>query len=236
MSSAVPFPLASIKLHTDLQVRGGTDFNTVRRYALAMREGARFPAITLAEIGANLYIIDGHHRFNAAHQAGEVTIMANKRRMSLNEATREAYASNRDHGRNLSQKEKQHAFTRYIELGMHLDEWGMVKPLRQIAHECPVYAFQTIGRKLTEQGISAPRGDVKPYRYGYDCADNEPSDDDLALDQVSLLATFEEHLASAMASYARLDGKCRGDALGKLRSLVRGLDGSPTHPAMPLEI
>lgn len=221
-SPAQRLSLDGIKLHPDLQIRGGTDFGTVRRYAREMRQGDEFPAITLAEVGGNLYIIDGHHRYDAAQQAGLKAILATKRRMSLSQARLAAYAANGQHGRKITATEKQHAFARFIELGMHLNAAGNVKPLRQIADECPVYSFQHIGRKLKERGIKAPRGDVKPYTYGYGCAE-ETADEARSEDDETLLDDFRQHLASAMSIYNRLDASTQATALTEMREQVTGL-------------
>lgn len=233
---AAQLALSAIKLHPDLQVRGGTNYATVKKYARAMREGASFPAIQLAEVGGNLYVVDGHHRYEAAEMAKRLTILATKRRMSLHEAARQAFASNRLHGRLMTQREKQHAFNHFIEMKMHLDEFDTVKSLRQIAAECPVYDFRTIGRKLKERGINAPLPDVKPFLRGYGPAPEELSEEDLALEQSSLLSAFKDHLASAMASYNRLDAPLRSVALGGLQELVKDLGGPPTAPVPTLDI
>jgi hypothetical protein len=128
-----------------------------------------------------------------------------------------------DHGRPLSNRDKQHAFARYINLGLHLNGEDAVKPLRQIARECPVYDFRTIGRKLNELGIRAPREDVKPYRLD-DTKGWEPSEDELALEQLSALTTFRQRLAEAMSSYALLDEAMRAQAFNELNTVVRSLE------------
>jgi hypothetical protein len=89
-------PLQAIKLHTDLQIRKGTDFATVRRYSREMKSGAVFPPILAAKVGMNIYIIDGHHRYEAAVRAGLGALKAIVRTMTLREAIREAFKSNQD--------------------------------------------------------------------------------------------------------------------------------------------
>jgi len=217
-------PLAAIKQHPDLQIRGGTDFATVRRYAQAMRRGETFPAIDLAHIGPNLYIIDGHHRFEAAQLADLTSIDATSRRMSLKAAIHAAFRSNQAHGRSLTQREKQHAFQQYLELGLHLDDQGHVKPLRQIAQECPVYAFQTIARKLIDFGVRVPRDDVGSFRLSVEEEREWLSEDDIALEQESLLSLFQQHLNDALEAYGRLDTKHREIAFEQLARVIRDLE------------
>lgn len=229
-------PLAAIKTHPDLQIRGGTDHTTVKRYAEAMKRGADFPPIRLAQVGENLYVIDGHHRYEAAHRAGERVLKATKRRMSLREAQREAFTANQDHGRRLTRKEQQHAFDAYIAADLHLHEGnslgvipGTVKSLRTIAAECPVYTFQSIGRKLKERGIEADREDVKDYDWSYADWEKEWEEDptDFELEQSSLLSAFREKLDATAASFALLEGASREEALFALRGLVESLRGLP---------
>lgn len=243
-TDAQSFPLASIKTHPDLQIRGGTDFLTVKRYAQAMQRGDDFPAVSLAEVGGNLYIIDGHHRYDAALAAGKLVIKATKRRMSLREARSLAFTVNQDHGRRLTNKEKQHAFAAYIASGLHLNDEerldvlpGTVKTLRAIAAECPVYDFRTIGKKLKERGINVPRDTVKPFlaHETYPTDGIEP--EDLELEQTSLLRTFKERLGVALSSYGIMDARRQREVRTILRMHVEALDDDTVKTQhQPLEI
>jgi hypothetical protein len=235
--SARLYPLSSIDTHPRLQVRGGTDPRDVARYAKAMKKGDAFPAITLAQIGPKLYVIDGHHRLEAAYCAGVSNIMATQKRMSLDDAQREALQANHDYARRMSGKEKEAALWGYIQAGLHLDEFGFAtKSLRVIAAECPVYTFQHTGKKLNQWGISAPRDDVKPFRpYDRD-AEDDLSPEDIALEELSLRAVFNEHLKAARASYGHLNDDSRDVALAAIRDLVNDLSATPDAPVCLLDI
>ena len=225
------YALGSIETHARLQVRGGPRPALVNSYAKAMDQGASLPAISLARIGAKLYVIDGHHRLEAARSAGLPSIKATSKRMSLDEAHRQALASNHDHGKGLNPKEKRAAFLGYIEAGMHLDEFGLTKSLRTIAAECPVYSFQHIGKKLKELGIHASRDDVKPYRHaGYLDDNDELSLDDLALEELSLRSVFNSHLEAAKASFGILNDASRQSALQALATMIDELAGRSAAP------
>jgi hypothetical protein len=221
------YPLNSIKTHPRLQVRGGTDDRTVERYAKAWGGAHDFPPIALAEIGRKLYVIDGHHRLQAAQLAGVTSIYATQKRMTLDQAHREALRANQDHGKSLSNKEKQAALRGYIDAGLHLDDdWKLPKSLRTIAYECPVYTFQHIGRKLKEWEIDVPRDDVKPFRP-YDGDDDEDglSPEDIALEDLSLRAEFAQHLDAAQATYGLLNDLSRKVALAAVEKLLQDLSG-----------
>lgn len=238
---ATPYPLTAIKVHDRLQVRGGTNPATVKSYANAMLKGEVFIPIQLAEIGGNLYVVDGHHRLEAAHQAGRLTIDATRQRMSLNDAHVAALGSNGGHGRNLTQKEKQAALQGYIDADLHLhcdsDDLmvvnGSVKSLRTIAAECPFYHHTHIGRKLKALGIEAPRDDIKPYHPGYR---EDEDEEDIALEETIVLTAFRQHLDAAMASYGLLGDTCRATALEALRGLVDALQPPSDTQASTLEV
>lgn len=217
------YPLRSLSYHKRLQIRGGTDHATVQRYKKAMQGGETFPPITLAEIGGKLFVVDGHHRLEAAHAAGLPNISGTQRRMSLDDAHKAAVVANTTHGRRLTQKEQQHAFASFIAEGLHLDPSGNALPVRAIAELCPVYSFQTISRKLRELGIDAPREDVLPWR-GSSHNDEGPSPEDLELEEEIQLATFRDHLASAASTYGALSDTARRSALMALRELQEGLE------------
>lgn len=222
------YPLGSIDTHARLQVRGGTRPALVNSYAKAMDQGASFPAISLARIGPKLYVIDGHHRLQAARSVGLRSIKATSKRMSLDDAQRQALAANRDHGVRLGNKEKQAAFLGYIDAGLHLDALGVPKSLRTIASECPVYGFQHVSKLLKKLNIDASRDDVKPYRpAGRFDDEDELSPDDVALEEMSLRSVFDGHLEAAKASFGILNAASRQSALQALEVMVDELAGRP---------
>jgi hypothetical protein len=217
------YPIGAIATHARLQIRGGTDHATVRRYKKAMQAGESFPAITLAEIGGKLYVVDGHHRLEATEAAGLSTILGTHRRMSLDAAHREAALSNAKHARPLNRKEKQNAFASFIEHSLHVGLSGKTKPVRTIAAEFPHYSFQTVSRKLKEMGIDAPREDVGEWRYTTRGSD-EPTPEDLELEDAILLGEFRKHLDAATTSYGLLTDASRCIALTALKALMDDLE------------
>lgn len=235
-------PLQAIDKHPRLQPRGGTSNTTIKAYAADMKKGDVFPPLHLAQIGRKLYIIDGHHRFEAALLAGREELPAFKQRYkSLDQAQLAALQSNLAHGKRMTNAEKKAAFTSYIENGLHLwgdDDFphvpGTVKPYRRIAAQCPVYDFRTIGRKLKEFGIIAPRDDVAPFDpYRYEREDG-PTEDDLAEEEAIILADFRIHIDAAAASYGLLGDETRVVALEVLRTLLQNLEEPKDRPALEI--
>ena len=242
--TAVNLPLVSIETHNRLQPRGRTNYRRVRQYAAAMSAGQSFPPIIVGRIGKKQYVIDGHHRLEAASLAALQGLPAIiKPFRTLNDAHRAALQCNLGHGKSMSNAEKQHAFREYIAADLHLHDDsdlshipGSVKSLRTIAAECPVYDFRTVGRKLKELGIKAPRDEVKPYRPDADDDWDGPSDDDIATEDTIQLAQFREHLAGVATAIGHLSAVPRDAALHELRELIAALSKADQTPEAPLEI
>jgi len=216
------YPFDTLKTHERLQPRGGVNEATIQRYVNDMRKGDEFPPIGLARVGPNLYVYDGHHRLEAAHALGRNGINATVTRMTLDEAHRAAIAANLKHGRQMTNREKDHAFAAYIEYGLHLDKAGEVKSCRQIASECGVYSFSHVSRKLKAMGIDAPRDDVKPFNRHH--RGNGDDEFDLALltseDDEITASTFYRQLQDLKVTCALLSRDDRKKAAEALRNIA----------------
>lgn len=107
----------------ELQVRKELNGSMIRRYAMAYRERAKMPPITVARLVAEevFVLIDGWHRVAAAKQEGMTTIGAEIVECpSLAEARWLAAQANLTHGVPLKKKEVREVFRRYIETKQHL--------------------------------------------------------------------------------------------------------------------
>jgi hypothetical protein len=110
--------------------------------------------ISVAQIGKALWAVDGFHRLHAARGAGLETISANVARMSLEEARDFALLANTKHGKRLTPRDKDRIFSRYVELGRHLDAHGAVKACRTIADELDhIISHETARKKLKALGV-----------------------------------------------------------------------------------
>ncbi len=221
------YPLASLSTHQRLQVRGGTNDATVSAYVSAMRQGAKFPPIEIAQVGRKLYVIDGHHRLAAAISAGWLSLPGSARRMSLEEAHLVALSCNREHGRQMTQAEKGAAFQGYLDAGLYLDEFKTPKSLSMIAADCPFYSRGHIGKLMRQYGIRTGDTDAPAHKW----SNLEPSDDDLAEEDAILWTTFQGHLADTAAAIGPMSAERREQAIRGLRELADAL--SPASPPAP---
>jgi len=95
---------------TGLQTRVAVDDAALADYADAMRDGARFPPVTVYEdADGTLYLADGYHRVGAAKIAGKSIILAEVTRGTFADALRHALGANAQHGLRRSNADKQHA-------------------------------------------------------------------------------------------------------------------------------
>lgn len=229
--SALPsvreYPIASLSTHQRLQVRGGTNEATVSAYASAMRQGAQFPPIEIAQIGLKLYVVDGHHRLAAAAAAGLVSLPGSERRMSLDEAHLVALSRNREHGRQMTQAEKSAAFRSYLDAGLYLDEFKATKSLSMIAADCPFYSRGHIGKLMRHYGIRTSDVEGPAHKW----SNLEPTEEDLAEEGAILWTTFQRHLDDTAAAIGPMSAEARERAIRKLRELADAL--SPASPPAP---
>lgn len=112
--------LRDVLVNPEWQVRTRLDAPTVRRYADIMARGQDFPAIKVARIGGNLFLVDGAHRMEAARQAGRIVIQAEiVDGLSEAEARWEAACANLSHGLPLKSKEHRAVFRAFVKAGKH---------------------------------------------------------------------------------------------------------------------
>jgi len=133
---SAPVDAESITRDPALQVRGGTDPATARKYANDMKAGAKFPPVELAETeDGTLLLVDGWHRIEAAHIVnGQKTVEAITRAASRQEAAGRACMANLAHGKQLADKDKRRALALYIKARLHRTAKGL-KTYREIESE-----------------------------------------------------------------------------------------------------
>jgi len=95
---------------TGLQTRVAVDDAALADYADAMRDGARFPPVTVYEdADGTLYLADGYHRVGAAKIAGKSLILAEVTRGTFADALKFALGANANHGLRRTNADKRHA-------------------------------------------------------------------------------------------------------------------------------
>lgn len=129
--------IASIIKHEQFQARKGLTLGTVKRYAMALKQGAAFPPITLARMprtGA-LVLIDGWHRLAAGMSDGRGFIEAVVVDATVREAEWLAVKLNQQHGERFKASELRGNFRKYIKARKHRLPDGKLKSYRVIAQE-----------------------------------------------------------------------------------------------------
>jgi uncharacterized ParB-like nuclease family protein len=82
----------------ELQARVTTDEDTVDRYAEQIKEGAKFPPVTVFYDGKDYFLADGSHRLAANLKQGETHINAEVKKGGQREALLFACGANQRHG------------------------------------------------------------------------------------------------------------------------------------------
>ena len=133
MRLAIDQILVSDKTRT----RAHVDESVVNEYAMAMKNGAVFPAITVfAEQGSSRYFLaGGEHRLLACQKADpkKKTVGVDVKQGGLHEALHFALSSNNDHGLRRSNADKNKAVTMALA-DAYYDDWS----LRQVGELCQV--------------------------------------------------------------------------------------------------
>lgn len=104
--AAIRVALQAIESDVGLRVRSRLDPRTVRDYVAKWKGGVIFPPILLYPKGQNFVLLDGHHRFAAAAEAGLKEILATVFSGTVPEAVLASIEHNARHGLRLSNADK----------------------------------------------------------------------------------------------------------------------------------
>jgi len=102
-------PLDAIRLDGGTQPREKIDADVVHEYAERMREGDRFPRVSVYFDGTDHWLSDGFHRVKAAREAGLATIQAEVWEGTRDDAFWMSLGANKDHGLRRSNDDKARA-------------------------------------------------------------------------------------------------------------------------------
>jgi hypothetical protein len=150
--------LKDIELDSSLQVRESLDQEVINDYSEALREGARFPAITVFRVGTRNLLVDGWHRYYAHKKAGLADIEADIIEGSSRDATLCAIGANDSHGLRRSNNDKRKAVMMLLD-DLEWAEWSD----RKIAQVSKV-STMTVGRIRKSLGLQ--RDEVKAIVKG----------------------------------------------------------------------
>lgn len=149
--------LALYKIRTDggTQARVKLNQELVNKYAEQMKDGDKFPPITVFNDGSDNWLADGFHRF-FAHKANEETMVeADVISGTLEDATLYAYAANAKRGMSMSDEDNRNVIT----LMLKHPKWSLWSD-REISRHVGV-SNTTVGR--VKQSLNLPKEDFVKY-------------------------------------------------------------------------
>lgn len=131
--------LTSLKINGGTQPRQEISDETVLEYAEALRDGAVFPPVVVVRDGANLWLVDGFHRFHAHRSCGRETIAADVREGTLRDAVLHSLSANVEHGLRRTNADKRKAvLTMLTNKLVATDDRGNPWSNSEIAKRCRV--------------------------------------------------------------------------------------------------
>lgn len=147
--------LYKIRIDGGTQARVKLNQELVNKYAEHMKDGDKFPPITVFNDGSDNWLADGFHRF-FAHKANEETMVeAEIISGTLEDATLYAYAANAKRGMSMSDEDNRNV----IILMLKHPKWSLWSD-REISRHVGV-SNMTVGR--VKQSLNLPKEDVVKY-------------------------------------------------------------------------
>ena len=125
--------IAGIRLDGDTQSRVSLKQELITEYTEAMREGAKFPPVTVFFDGADNWLSDGFHRLYAARNAEFDEIDADVKQGTLRDAKLFSMSANAVHGLRRTNADKRRA----VMMALEDEEWRELSN-REIARMCAV--------------------------------------------------------------------------------------------------
>ena len=122
-----------IRIDCGTQSREKIDQQVVSDYAVALKEGAKFPAVVVFHDGLEYYLADGFHRYLAHVQAGRTEIEAEVKNGTLRDAILYSLSANDSHGLRRTNADKRKSVMTLLED----DEWKQWSS-SDIARACKV--------------------------------------------------------------------------------------------------
>lgn len=126
-------PLDMIRMDGGTQSRTSLDGETINDYAEAMKDGAKFPAVTVFYDGKAHWLADGFHRVNAAKQAGLISLPVSLHQGTQRDAILFSVGANASHGKRRTNADKRQA----VERLLRDEEWSKWSN-RKISEQCAV--------------------------------------------------------------------------------------------------
>jgi hypothetical protein len=122
-----------IRIDCGTQSREKIDQQVVSDYAVALKDGAKFPAVVVFHDGLEYYLADGFHRYLSHVQAGRTEIEAEVKNGTLRDAILYSLSANDTHGLRRTNADKRKSVMTLLED----DEWKQWSS-SEISRSCKV--------------------------------------------------------------------------------------------------
>lgn len=147
--------LYKIRIDGGTQARVKLNQELVNKYAEHMKDGDKFPPITVFNDGSDNWLADGFHRFFAHKANNETMVEADVIKGTLEDATLYAFAANAKRGMTMSDEDNRNVIT----LMLKHPKWSLWSD-REISRHVGVSSM-TVGR--VKQSLNLPKEDVVKY-------------------------------------------------------------------------
>lgn len=210
--------LSDIKLDTELQSRVSISDEAVDDYSEALREGAKFPPVTVFHDGSSYFLADGWHRYYAHKKAGLAIIEATVINGTFRDAKRYSFGANDTNGLRKTNADKRKAVMSMLD-DMEWADWND----SAIAKECKVSSM-TVGRIRKELGIALD--EVKYKRNDKEFMMKKPDNQVRDKVETKLEYEFDEHEEKIHEMATEIQSIAEENEILKARVAVAAMDAT----------
>ena len=233
--------LNAIRIDGGTQPRERIDMDAVGDYADAIKAGTELPPIVVFNDGAEHWLADGFHRYHAHKQAGRVSISADVRSGTLDDAKLFASGANASHGLRRTNEDKRRAVQMTLSVQSSA-EWSDTKVAEHCGVSVPfvsairrpeVAERQQAQRAATAAKQAPDRNPItpKPAKRTLNLTEQQPADEDQLIEAqhtISELAQENDQLRDKLAVESLMDSEEAKtqtlETIQELRDRVRVLE------------
>ena len=107
--------ISAIRTDGGTQARLKLDYDVVKEYAECMKDGDKFPPVTVFHDGSEHWLADGFHRYFASKSNGALDIECDVREGTLDDALLYAFSANGRRGLSMSAEDNRSIITRMLQ-------------------------------------------------------------------------------------------------------------------------
>lgn len=155
--------LKQIRLDGGTQVRASIKEDAVMHYAMAMEEGAVFPAMRVFFDGTDYWLADGFHRYHAALRIGIATFPCDIETGTPRDALFFGSSANNLHGQPMDNADKRKVTMIFVE-DFEWGEWSNAEIARKIGVSAPFVAKMRGESAPAVRKYITPKGNVAEKR------------------------------------------------------------------------